>query len=84
MHYVYILKLANGSLYTGRSDNLKRRISEHMIGKVKSTAHKLPVNIIYYEAYLEKKDAINRELFLKTGDGRQQIQRQLKSTLLRD
>ncbi len=81
MHYVYILGLKDGSLYTGRSDDLKRRIAEHTTGKVTSTKHKQPCQLIDYEAYLEKSDAVARELYLKTGDGRQQLKKQLKSTL---
>jgi putative endonuclease len=81
MHYVYILRLNDESLYTGRSDDLKRRIAEHRLGKVKSTKHKRPIALIYYEAYIEKSDAIARELYLKTGDGRQEVRKHLKFTL---
>ena len=82
MYYAYLLKLNNGAVYTGRSDDLKRRITEHQQGKVKSTKHKLPATLIYYEAYNNKTDAIARELYLKTGDGRKEIKKQLKNTLL--
>jgi len=43
MYYVYLLKLENNTVYTGRSDNLKKRIKEHKGGKVYSTKNKLPV-----------------------------------------
>ncbi|MEA1926246.1 MAG: GIY-YIG nuclease family protein [Patescibacteria group bacterium] len=79
MYYVYLLKLNNDTIYTGRSDNLKRRIIEHQQGKVRSTKNKLPVLLIYYEAYLNKKDATARELYLKTGDGRQEARKQLRN-----
>lgn len=81
MYYVYLLLLNDGSFYTGRSDNLKRRIREHNSGKVNYTKSKLPAKLIYYEAYLLKKDAVSRELFLKTGDGRCQVKKQLKNFL---
>jgi len=81
MHYVYLLRLNNNSIYTGRSDDLKRRIAEHKKGKVKSTKNKLPVSLIYYESYLSKQDSINREIYLKTGDGRREIRKQLKNTI---
>jgi len=81
MYYVYLLKLKNDTIYTGRSDDLKRRILEHQADKVHSTKHKQPTKLIYYEAYLDKKDAIARELYLKTGDGRREVRKQLKNTL---
>jgi predicted GIY-YIG superfamily endonuclease len=64
----------------GRSDDLKRRVKEHEQGKVASTKGKNP-KLIYYEAYLNKQDAIDREIYLKTGDGRKQIRKQLKNIL---
>jgi len=79
MHYVYLLRLNNDTIYTGCSNDLKRRIAEHQRGKVRSTKGSLPALLIYYEAYLNKEDAIARELYLKTGDGRREIRKQLKS-----
>lgn len=81
MYYLYLLKLKDGTVYTGRSDNLKRRFQEHKKGKVKSTKNKLPATLIYYEAYVFKQDAIKRELYLKTGDGRREIRKQLRYAL---
>ena len=81
MFYVYLLKLKDDTIYTGRSDDLKRRINEHKLGKVSSTKNKLPANLIYYEAYSNKGDAVKRELYLKTGDGRRAIRKQLKHTI---
>ena len=81
MYYVYTLLLANSARYVGRSDNLKRRIGEHKAGKVQSTKGRNP-ELIYYEGYYSKEDAIARELFLKTGDGRQQLKKQLQHTLM--
>jgi len=81
MHYVYLLKLKDNSIYTGRSNDLKQRVVEHQKGKVNSTKYKLPVSLIYYEAYINKNDAVARELYLKTGDGRKEIKKQLKYTI---
>lgn len=81
MQYVYLLQLKGGIIYTGRSDDLKRRIAEHQNGKVASTKYKLPATLIYYEAYANKKDAIARELYLKTGDGRKEVRKQLNNTV---
>ena len=81
MHYIYLLRLNDGTIYTGRSDDLKHRIKEHIRGKVCSTRSKLPVTLLFYEAYINKRDAVNRELYLKTGDGRRIIRKQLQNSL---
>ena len=56
MYYVYILKI-NNKFYIGYTEDLQRRVKQH---KVKGE-----VRLIYYEAYLSKKPAINREKKLK-------------------
>lgn len=80
MQFVYVLLRANGTKYVGRSADLKRRLLEHKAGKTRSTRRMLP-KLIYYETYVSKEDAIKREAFLKTGDGRQLLKKQLKHTL---
>ena len=51
MYYVYVLKsLKDGDLYTGSTNNLKRRFEEHNLGKEKSTRYRRPFELIYYEA----------------------------------
>jgi len=68
VYYVYVLKsLKDQKIYTGYSSDLKRRILEHKSGLVKSTKKRLPVKLIYYEAFLDKKDAQDREKYLKSG-----------------
>jgi len=81
MYYIYILKLNNNKLYTGYSDNIKRRIKEHQSGKVITTSKYLPVKLIHYEAYLLKSDALRREKFLKTSDGKHFLKQQLSDFL---
>ena len=70
MFYIYVLMGAKSRLYIGRSDNLKRRLSEHKDGKVWTTKRMLPVKLIFYEAFVEKNDAIRRERYLKTNQGK--------------
>ncbi len=68
MYFVYVLLgLKDNKIYTGFTRNLERRIKEHQAGKVKSTTSRLPVKLIYYEAYLSRKDAQAREKYLKGG-----------------
>lgn len=83
MFYVYILKsLKNGRNYTGFTDDLKQRFAEHNsgIGGKYSSANK-PFELIYYEAYLDKRDAMAAEKFYKTGYGREILQDKLKNHL---
>ena len=71
MFYVYILhSQKDHKLYTGFTNNIKRRVIEHNSGKVESTKLRRPLKLIYYEAYIEKSDAENREIFLKSGSGK--------------
>lgn len=66
MYYVYILKSAkDDKLYIGYSENLKRRMAEHKAGKVFNTKHRLPVELVYYEAYKNVDDAKEREMSFK-------------------
>ncbi len=64
--YVYIVECADGSLYTGWTNNLEKRISAHNAGKgAKYTRSRLPVRIRYYETFEDKNDALRRECALK-------------------
>lgn len=65
MYYVYLLKDRFGKIYIGRTNNLKRRLTEHIKGKSGYTKLRRPLKLIYYEAYLTNEDAIKREKSLK-------------------
>jgi len=53
MYYVYILKsLKDRKLYSGYTADLKARLLEHNKGRAESTKHRIPFQLIYYEAYL--------------------------------
>lgn len=72
MFYVYVLfSYKDKNLYLGYSHNLKLRIKQHQESKVASTKYRLPIELIYYEAYKDKRDATKREYFLKRGRGRE-------------
>ena len=66
MYYVYILKSKKDSrLYTGFTTDLRQRVAEHNNGKSSYAKNFRPWKLIYYEAYLSKKDAQQREKNLK-------------------
>jgi len=79
MLYVYILQsLKDGKWYTGWTNDLQKRISEHNKGITFSTRNRRPFKLIYYEASLEEKDAKAREKYLKSGMGKRYIKNRLK------
>lgn len=79
MYYFYILKSEkDNEFYYGSTNDLKRRYAQHVAGKVKSTSYRLPVNLVYYEAYLSLSQAREREHQVKTsGSVRTSIQKRL-------
>ena len=82
MYYVYILHSdKDGLFYTGSTNDLKRRLSEHNDGRVGSTAKRRPLRLIYYEACLNEIDARAREKYLKSGMGKRYIRNRLKHHL---
>jgi len=77
-YYVYILQsLKNGSLYIGYTSNLRIRFEKHNSGENKATRPFIPYKLIFYEAFLNKVDAKNREEYLKGGYGRKTIKNML-------
>lgn len=80
MYYVYILKDKNNRLYTGYSSDLKRRLSEHKQGKVHTTYRMDSILLIYYESFIDKIDAQEREKYLKTTQGKRTLKIMLKNT----
>ena len=68
MHwYVYILECADQTLYTGVTNDLKRRIAEHNAkdSKTKYTRVRQPVRLVYSENTTDKNSALKREYELK-------------------
>lgn len=66
LYYVYILKCGDGTLYTGITNEIERRISAHNEGKgAKYTKGRLPVSLAYSEALETKSVALKREIQIK-------------------
>lgn len=80
MYFVYILQSEKDrALYVGYTNDLRKRIKMHNLGKIFSTKSRKPFSIIYYEAHRNKNDALMREKFLKSGWGKNYIKRVLKN-----
>ena len=83
-YYIYVLlSIKDKRFYIGFTLNLKNRLSEHAKGKVKSTKNRRPLKLVHYEYFIDKADAKAREVFLKSGFGRNQLKQSLKRTLIK-
>lgn len=66
MNYTYILLCADGTLYTGWTNDLDKRLAAHNAGKgAKYTRSRLPVRMVYAEVHEDKRDAQRREYQIK-------------------
>lgn len=71
MFYTYVLRSkVDKKLYVGYTDDLRRRLEQHNNGRVPATKHRRPLELIYFEACLNKDKAFKREKYFKTGYGR--------------
>ena len=65
-NYTYMLRCADGSLYTGWTKNLTKRVNAHQQGKGgKYTRARLPVELVYFEVFATKEEAMQREYAIK-------------------
>ena len=65
-HYVYIVKCSDGTLYTGYTTDIEKRIDAHNLGKgAKYTRSRRPVELVYHEEYDSKEEAMSREWHIK-------------------
>ena len=66
MNYTYILRCADGTLYTGWTNDLERRLRAHNAGTgSKYTRARRPVELCYSEAWEDKRTAQQREWAIK-------------------
>lgn len=76
--FVYLLRCADGSLYTGISNDVPRRVAKHNAGTAsRYTRSRLPVVLVYQEAQSCRSAALKRELAIKA------LSRQEKESLIR-
>lgn len=66
MNYVYILRCSDDTLYTGWTNDLEKRIKAHSNGTgAKYTRGRGPVELVYFEEFDDKKEAMKREYEIK-------------------
>lgn len=79
MNFTYILKCKDNTFYTGWTNNLEKRLLAHNLGKgAKYTKARRPVEIVYYESFETKEEAMKREYEIK------QLTRKQKELLIKN
>lgn len=79
LFHVYILRCNDGSYYTGHTDNLEKRLSEHRMSKYDGyTSTRLPVELVFQQGFHSRYEAMAAEIKLKTWN------RKKKEALIRD
>lgn len=81
-YYVYLSQsLKNEQWYTGYTSDPRKRFLQHNSGEVGFTKTRGSYKLIYYEFCLNKKDAMSREKYLKSGMGKRHLKNRLKRFL---
>ncbi|MBI4199451.1 MAG: GIY-YIG nuclease family protein [Chloroflexi bacterium] len=64
--YVYIVRCADGSYYTGHTDNLEARMEAHGRGEIAGyTSARRPVQLVFSESFMSRDDAFQVERQIK-------------------
>ena len=72
--YTYLLRCSDGTLYCGWTDNIEKRLAAHNSGKAsKYTRSRLPVKLVYFEAFETKQEAMSREARIKQLSRREKL-----------
>ncbi len=80
MFYVYVLRSrTTDRLYVGHTSDLTQRLGQHNHGITKSTKNRGPWDLVHREAYDTRSEAMRRERFLKSGQGREELKKLLES-----
>jgi putative endonuclease len=74
MWYVYIVQCRDGNLYTGITNDLKKRLGAHNAGRgAKYTRSRLPVRLLHSERFRAKGRALSREMAIKAFDRKRKL-----------
>jgi putative endonuclease len=77
--FVYVLKCHDQKLYIGSTRDLEERLTSHKMGRVKTTKSRRPILLVYLEEFEHYQEARKRELYLKTGTGRDWLKLTLRT-----
>ena len=74
MNYTYIVRCKDDTLYCGWTNNLEKRIASHNAGTgAKYTKNLLPVELVYFETFDTKEEAMRREYAIKQLSRKQKL-----------
>jgi len=81
MYYVYMLECADGTLYTGITTDLERRLEEHNSSQkgARYTRARRPVSVVYHESHPDRSSASKREYHLKKKMSREEKYQLIKN-----
>ena len=78
IYYVYVLKNLEGRLYIGFSTNLEKRIMQHQSNEGGWTRNRGPWELVYYESFTKRFEAVQRERNLKSGQANKKLRNDLR------
>ncbi|MBU3942720.1 GIY-YIG nuclease family protein [Patescibacteria group bacterium] len=82
MYYIYVIKSQkDDKFYIGQTNNVERRLIRHNKGMVKSTKNRRPFCLVFQEEFGTRKEAINRETYLKSLKGGNEFKKILNKYL---
>ena len=80
MWHVYIIECSDGSLYTGVTTDIERRMKQHNSGKAASyTRVRTPVRLVYNESHPDRSSALKREAEIKSWPRKKKLEQIKKS-----
>lgn len=75
MNYTYIVRCKDNTLYCGWTNNLEKRMASHNAGTgAKYTRSRYPVELVYYECFETKEEAMRREYAIKQLTRKQKLE----------
>jgi putative endonuclease len=81
MFFIYVLQnFSSGRHYTGFTSDLAQRLGQHNAGITKSTKNRGTWTLVYQEQFATRSEAMRRERFLKSGQGREEMRKILASS----
>jgi putative endonuclease len=80
MYYAYVIRSRiAGYVYKGHCEDLDTRIRQHNSGMTRSLIPYIPFDLVYYEAFDTRAEAIQREKYFKTAAGRRFLKEKIKA-----
>ena len=78
MYYTYVIKSNKFDFYyKGHCENLKKRLSQHNSGMTVSIKQYIPFEIVYFEKFETREEAVRREKYFKSAAGRRFLKNKL-------